>query len=437
MFRPTRLAIALIGLGVVAALLPALISPALWVLWLVFDSILLLAFLFDVLAAPNGHGAKAVLKGPDILYLANPSECSVQLRLPRNRSTLPLTVRLQYEADFEIATPNQMQIKSGRGQFSFSLCPQRRGLIQFVALWYRLPGPLRLTERFRHVELNRDIAVVPNINIIKKAALRMASSKMLMAGLKRQRFVGDGSEFESLREYQPGYDHRAIDWKVSARQRKLLVREFEAERNMRIVLAFDTGRLMSQPIGELPKLDHAISAGLMLALLSLKQGDRVGMMGFDEEVGLYLSPQGGLRTLEQLLTHSGKLRYSQTDTNFTKGLAELNAKMRRRAIIVVLTDFHDTITAEQMVGNLGQLAKRHLVIFVSLRDPELLRLAACTPASPIELNRAVVATDLVRDRDIVLQRLRRLGIFCIDAKPEEISVQLLNRYLDVKRRGLA
>ncbi|MDX9724171.1 MAG: DUF58 domain-containing protein, partial [Myxococcota bacterium] len=112
-------------------------------------------------------------------------------------------------------------------------------------------------------------------------------------------------------------------------------------------------------------------------------------------------------------------------------------RLRRRAIVVLLTDFADTVSAETLVRNLGQLSRRHLVIFVSVRDPALGTVVQREPGSLVELNESVLAEDVLRDRDVVMQRLRRHGVFCIDASPEEITVQLINRYLEVKRRGLA
>lgn len=310
-------------------------------------------------------------------------------------------------------------------------------MVRCKAVWLRWAGPLGLLARVQRVDLERaETPVVPDIVAVREAALRLSRNRNFLAGLKRQRYIGDGSEFESLKEFQPGYDHRAIDWKSSARQRKLLVRQMEAERNHRIVLAFDTGYLMSQPLDGKPRLDHAIDAALLLALLSLRGGDRVGVFGFDQEVRLWLEPQPGMPTLQRIMQQSALLDYHSHETNFTRGLAELGARLRRRALIVVLTDFADTVTAEQMVENLGHLARRHVIVFVALRDRRLAAVGRQEPTSFDALNRAVVADDLGRDREIVLTSLRRHGIFCIDALPEEVTVQLLNRYLEIKRRGV-
>jgi uncharacterized protein (DUF58 family) len=225
-----------------------------------------------------------------------------------------------------------------------------------------------------------------------------------------------------------------MDWKSSARHRKLLVQNFRAERNHQVVLAVDTGHLMAEPLEGVPRLDHAINSALLLAYFGLRTGDRVGLYGFDAEVRSWTEPQGGLAAFHRLQAASTALEYGAAETNFTLGLAELSARLRRRSLVIVLTDFVDVVSAELMIENLDRLGRRHLVVFVTLRDPGLARVAAAPPATSLSLYRAVVAADLERERELVLRRLRRLGIATIDAAPAEVSLQLLNRYLDIKRR---
>ncbi len=168
------------------------------------------------------------------------------------------------------------------------ITPIRRGEITVERIWLRWKGPLRLTRWHHVIECDRVIKVVPNVRAVRVAALRYFSAREFLAGLKVEHYIGDGSEFESLREYMPGLDHRAIDWKVSARYKKLLCHNFRAERNHQVIVAFDTGHLISEPLGDIPKLDHAINAGLLLSYFCLRTGDRVGLFGFDSRVRGFL-----------------------------------------------------------------------------------------------------------------------------------------------------
>jgi uncharacterized protein (DUF58 family) len=234
----------------------------------------------------------------------------------------------------------------------------------------------------------------------------------------------------------PGLDHRAIDWKASAHHVKLIAREYRSERNHQVIIAFDTGHLMAERLEGVPRLDHGINAGLLLTWAALKTGDRVGLFGFDEEVRLYSEPRGGMPSFAALQRQSAGLDYSTGETNFTLGLMSLSRRLKRRTLVVIFTDFVDTVTAELMVENLTRLATRHLVLCITLTDPDLRTAAEEAPVNAESLSRAVVAADLVREREVVLMRLRRLGIHCIDVAAASVNSELINRYLEIKRREL-
>jgi uncharacterized protein (DUF58 family) len=291
-------------------------------------------------------------------------------------------------------------------------------------------------------EAGLEVRVIPDVRSVREAAIRWLASREFVSGLKTARATGDGSEFSALRDHVPGMDPRAIHWKASARHRRLLGQEFRAERNHQVVLCVDTGRLLREPLGRLgvgagiPRLDHAVNAALLLAYVSLRAGDRVGLFAFDERARAFVEPQGGLRAFPRIQAACAGLEYSTAETNFTLGLADLATRLRRRSLVVLLTEFVDAVSAELMVESLARLSRRHLVLFVALRDPGLDRTAAAPPSSLDALYRAVVAGDLARDRDAVLARVRRLGVHVVDAPPERVSARLVERYLEVHRREL-
>ena len=231
-------------------------------------------------------------------------------------------------------------------------------------------------------------------------------------------------------------DSRFIDWKHSARHMKLLSKEFRTERNHQVVFAFDTGYLMCEPLDGMPRLDHAINAGLLLAWISLRNGDLVASFGFDAAVRSYLQPVRGMSGFSQIQRTAAGLDYHHTETNFTLGLAELNLRLRRRALVVLFTDFVDTVTAELLVESLQRVAHRHVIIFVTMRDSLLEQTVEAPPAGFETVAQAVIAQDLLRDRRVVLQKLERLGVHCLDVPTRGLSTGLINRYLLIKQRGL-
>jgi uncharacterized protein (DUF58 family) len=193
---------------------------------------------------------------------------------------------------------------------------------------------------------------------------------------------------------------------------------------------------MGEPVEGIPRLDHALGSGLLLARVALGAGDLVGVYSFDSRIRFYAPPVRGTQTFRRLQEASAEFRYSTEETNFTLGMAELQARLPRRSLIVLFTDFVDTITAELLLENVRRLANRHLLIFVTVRDNLLAEVFDGYPADRRQIARAVLADDFRRDRGVVLEKLERLGIHCIDLPPEAVPVALLNRYLIVKQRGL-
>jgi uncharacterized protein (DUF58 family) len=435
--RPTLRLVLLSTAGLPVALATAVVSEQLWPAWLGYVvALLLLAGTDGLLAMPRRRLAIST-EVPDVVYMGETDPLVVALDAARWRRPARVEVLVDLGRDLEPAPARSVEVPArGSARVELELRPLRRGTAQIETVWARWRGPFGLMRRTARLSVGATVGVVPNVRAVRAAALRFFSNRDFLSGLKVEHYVGDGSEFESLREYMPGLDHRAIDWKASARHRKLLSQDFRAERNHQIILTIDTGHLMSEPLAGVPRLDHAINAGLLLSYFSLRTGDRVGLYGFDDQARVFAEPAGGMGAFARLQRLTADLDYGRAETNFTLGLATLATRLRRRSLIVFLTEFVDTITAELMLENVSRLSSKHLVVFVALRDPSLGDIASIEPRSVGDLHRAVVAGDFTREREAVLGRLRRMGVHCLDVPPDKLSMGLLNRYLDIVRREL-
>jgi len=435
--RPTPRGVALVAAGFPVALLPALVHPRLWPAWLGFLALTGLLLGLDALLLLPARHLAAEARVPQTLYIGEEGRGTLALSAGPAGAGLVLGVRCELSPGLEPLPERRAALDpGGRAEVDLPLRARRRGTLPVEEAWLRWGGPLGLLEAWKRVPLGRAVAVVPNVRAARDAALRFFGPRQFQSGLQVERYLGDGSEFESLREWAPGHDARALSWKASARHRRLLVQEYRAERNHHVVLALDTGRLMGQPLDGVPRLDHAVGAGLLLSWVSLRLGDRVGLFGFDEKVRAFAAPQGGLHAFPRLQQLSAQLEASPGETNFTLGLSELAARLRRRSLVVVMTEFVDTVTAELMIENLARLARKQLVVFVALRDQALRRTALRRPDRLSDVFRSAVASDLERERERVLLRLGRLGIRCVDAPPGAAAAELVSRYLDIKRREL-
>src|SRR6185436_7021315 len=225
---------------------------------------------------------------------------------------------------------------------------------------------------------------------IERYAQRLFS-RTFVHGLKPMRDRGDGSEFDALAKFEAGMDPRLVDWKQSARHMNLLAKEVRAERNHQLVFAVDTGRQMCEPIGGVPRVDCALNAALLLAYVGLKLGDRVSFFGFDARPHLATGFVAGPSAFAHLQALTAKIDYSTDETNFTLGLSTLAERLKRRSMVVVFTDFTDTISAELMVENVARLTRRHMIVFVTFRDEELESMRAARPQTPGDVSRAVIA----------------------------------------------
>jgi uncharacterized protein (DUF58 family) len=444
--RPTLRCLLVFLAGIPISLGAVTIHPRLWTVWITYlGAAVTLAGLDALLALPR-RKLRVTASVPAQVFIGETGTATIDLVAGRRGGTLEILAEL--DDDLAPQPPIQAVLRAdgagpagkgpraARARVSLTLAPRRRGDHALRTVHARWTGPLGLLERRIAAPIDQRVGVVPNLGAVRAVALRMFSDHSFMAGLKVEKFIGDGSEFEALREYVPGLDHRAIDWKSSARHRKLLCQEFRAERNHQVVLAVDAGQLMSEPVGGVPKLDHAINAAILLGWFCLRTGDRVGLLGFDERVRQWAEPAGGMHTFARLQAMSAEIDYRRVETNYTLTLAELSTRLRRRSLVVLFTDFLDTVTAELMIDNVTRLARRHLVLFVAVRDPSLETRALARPRSLGTLHQAVVAGDFARERAVVLERLRRVGAHCIDTAPASFSMALVNRYLDIKRREL-
>lgn len=433
MILPTPRAVGLAALGAGVALIAAAMTPELWILGpLGGAGVLALTVMDGLLAAPRGRAA-LTLDAPDTAFMGAADDVTLVLRFTGARVPHWVDAAPQTSENLTLSPAHvRARVRDGATQLRFTLTPQRRGAGMIEAFWLRWRGPLGLALRQTVARQDHAVAITPDIRSVRKEAIRLFS-RTASFGEKIQLDRADGSEFEALRDFAPGMDRRAIDWKQSARHQALLAKEFRAERNHTIMLALDTGRLMSAQADGAPRIDRALNAALLLAYASLKLGDRVGLFGFDARPHLATGAVTGARSFPVLQRLSAQLDYSANETNFTLGLTQLAASLDRRALVVVFTDFADSTSAELMVENVSRLIARHRVLFVTFQDDALETTRRAAPETTDAVARAVIADTLLTERDVVLSRLKRLGVEVVEAPAARLGPALLNRYLALKR----
>lgn len=430
---PTARMIGVALLGVPLALLAAMFAPGLWLIGGAWMMIAIGLFLLDTMISAGPSQLSFAAKMPGTIGVARAEPASVRLMFEG-----PAPSAVEFAVDTgrliePVPARQQMAVAGNAAQMDFALRPLRRGESFVETLWARWQGPLGLVWKQRRHALHEKVAIIPNIASIKEEARRLFERESGQMGMRAQLRTGEGTEFNALKEFEPGMDRRMIDWKQTAKHGRLLAREFKVEENLHIVFALDTGRLMCEPLNGLPRIDRAIQAMLLLSYVALRLGDRVGIFAFDEKPRIASRTVAGPNAFAALQYVASQVDYSTAETNFTLGLTQLSGELERRAVIVVFTDFSDTTSAELMLENVKRLLARHLVLFVAFRDEELEAMARAEPVEPADVSRAVLADGMLRERSLVTTRLKRLGVNVIDVPVDRISAGLLDAYLSVKR----
>jgi len=437
MVIPTKRLLLILLLGLPLSLFPLFHDDIGISLWLVGLGLILILLIGEYSMFPKAKEFTCSLEASVVYYTDGAEPIQVFVEVPGQLPIRAAYIFVVIDGPMDIEIPNKpVSLKLGSNSFSYPLKPLRRGVIEFQEIRLRLLGYLGLWWFQYHLPLNQKAKIVPNLKAVGKHALRFFSDPQFRAGLKVEKHRGEGSEFDSLREYLPGYDTRSIDWKASARRCKMYSREFRAERNHQVVLALDCGRLMAAEINGITKMDYAINSLLLLAYFAIKSGDQVGFMSFADKVTHYLKPQGNVATLDRISHECESIDYQFQETNFVIGMEYFLAQQKKRCLAIILTDFIDTISSELLKDYVGLLAKRHLVLFVALRDPFLDANLKPTPETLSDLHRQVSSYHLKDERFKLFAELRRLGIHCLDLLPHEVSIPLLNRYLEIRRREM-
>ena len=436
MIYPTRRTILIAAAIGPAALVVGLMAPAYWTGGLALLALLLALAAVDVVAGTGTRSAEVACEGPRSAGVGETFAVTARARF-RGRS--PSGVEFALGVSGPVAAPFGLLAKGerekGASAAAVALKAERRGTARLDCVWIRWTGPLGLIWKQRQLAVGQPILITPSIRSVGDKTVLLLNQET-MHGVKAQLQIGEGAEFEALADYRQGMDRRAIDWKTSARHTRLVAKEYRTERNNNIVMALDAGRAMCEPIGGVPRLDRAASAALLTAFVALRDGDRVGFFAFDSRPRASSQPVSGARAFALLQRVAAGIDYSPSETNYTLGIATLASELSRRSLIILFTEFADTISAELMLSAVGTLLKRHLVLFVVLKDEELESFAGAEPVAADDISRAVTAASLLRERRLVITRLRHLGVHVVEAPAAEAGPAVVGAYLDFKRRSL-
>lgn len=435
MTLPTRraaLALAVIApAGVLGYLSPAALDAV-----LLLDALVALLVLVDARLAADPRALAVERQAPAAFSRGRPADVAYRWRNRAGR-TARLVVREARPTMLGAPPPARVVAIPPRGDATetFRLTPPRRGAETGGWLAVRSLGPLGFGQRQARLDLPWEATVFPTLPETRLKASVAAAVRRREAGLSAQRQRGEGRVFESLREWVPGDDTRIIDWKATARRRKLIARAYEVERRQHVLLLLDAGRLLTAEVDGTPRLEYAVDAAVSLALTAVHHDDNVGILVFADTVRHYVAPQRGRRALRQVLDVLARVEPAMVEPDYPGAFRFLSVHNRRRALAVLFTDVIDRAASGALVANVATLRPRHLPLAVTLRDPGLDAAALVRPRDSAQAYRKAAAEELLRARDDALAVMRRSGVVVLDVPPGRAGPAVVDRYLDLKRKG--
>ncbi|WP_437907811.1 DUF58 domain-containing protein [Sorangium sp. So ce327] len=421
------LAIVPLGLAVATLvdrtlLLPMLAADAGIALWAAIDALLARRPLVTV----KRHA-------PAVLSIGRPNLITLEIRsLSRRKLSIEVADDL-----FDHAESDDLPVKlelppRERATARYHVRPTRRGAHTIGDHHVRYLSPFGLWIRQVTVPAETPVKVYPDVQAVRTFEL-MARQDRDPSALRASRKRGGESEFERLREYRRGDEFRSIDWKATARQKKIISREYQLESNQNLLFLLDAGRLMTAQTQGLSLFDHALNASLMLSHVAARGGDRVGLLAFADGIKSYAPPVSGAGAAKHVLSAGYDLYPELVETNYGAAFQHVGLRVRKRSLIVLFTQVVDDVAASELLRLMRGVMPRHLPLMVLLRDVEIDALVEGGDADPYTRG---AAAELSSFRDRLVRDLKNQGALVLDVAPGQLTGQLINRYLEIKARHL-
>lgn len=414
-FVPACFVVALIVLGV----FPLLVGADVWYLF-----------------GGRNPGIDATREVADHLSNGDPNvvRISVQSQLPY-RTTLRIIDELPVQFQSR-HTDWHLTLDTGATEhFSYEVRPVERGAYAFGAVHVFAPGPLKLVSRRFSFAANREVKVYPSYLQLRRYAFLAFDQRLKMPGTKRMRRLGHTTEFEHIKEYVPGDDARTINWKATARTGTAMVNQYRDERAQPVYCLIDKGRLMQMPFEGMTLLDYAINASLVMSYIAVRKEDNAGILTFAENTDDFVL--AGRRN-NQMYRISEALYRQETDfleADFERLYVSVTRMIRQRSLLLVFTNFESISGLKRQLPYFVKLAEKHLVVLIFFRNTELRGMIEGRALTVRHIYHQTIAELMQEEKEGMLALIRQHGMIGLLTTPQELTVDTINKYLELKARG--
>jgi uncharacterized protein (DUF58 family) len=342
--------------------------------------------------------------------------------------------------------PHQFQVRDfnysvsipvgGKHVINYLLRPVKRGEYNFGGLNIYLSSQIGLVKRRFIFDQKKTVPVYPSFIQMHKYELLAISNTLQEAGIKKLRKVGQSMEFEKIREYVMGDDPRSINWRATARKSELMVNHFQDEKSQQVYCVIDKGRTMQLPFEGLSLLDYAINASLVVLNIALRKEDKAGLVTFSDKIGSILQAdrkRSQIKTILEVL-YNQKTKYQESD--FEMLYAQVRHHIHQRALLILFSNFGSLSALYRQMPYLRKLAKSHLLVVIFFEDTELDKLLQSQPADTENVFIKTIAEQFMYEKKQMVKELESVGIHAILTPPANLTVNVINKYLELKARRL-
>ena len=425
-------------IGIIALFCCAFIFPVLYsATWYLFF-ILLVFFGLDILilfSSKNGIDAERIT--PEKLSNGDENQIIVTIK---NYYTFAIAVKVIDEIPFQFQVRNfeiNRKIKNAsQDEFQYKLRPTERGEYFFGNLNIYVSSPLRLISKRYKFGYDQMVPTYPSYIQLRKYDLIAFSNNLFQYGIKKIRRIGHTMEFEQIKEYVPGDDIRTLNWKATAKKNSLMVNQFQDEKSQNIYMVIDKGRVMKMPFNGMSLLDYAINATLVLSNVILKKQDKAGMFSFSKKVENRVVAEKRTSQMQKILESLYNVKTNFFESDYSRLYVDIKKHINQRSLIILYTNFETMDGLHRQLPYLKGIAKSHLLVVVFFQNTELHQITNKKSDTIQDVYDKVIAEKFLFEKKLIVTELKKYGIHSVLTQPENLTLDTINKYLEIKARGI-
>lgn len=425
--------IGIIGLFICAFIFPNMYN-AVWLLVLALVTFLGLDILLLYLSRT---GLEAERITPEKLSNGDLNPITISLK---NHYTFPISVKIIDEIPFQFQIRDfkiKKTIKAAtQKEVGYDLRPTERGEYHFGSLNIYVSSPLRLISRRFSFDNNQMVPTYPSYIQLRKYDLIAFSNNLFQYGIKKIRRIGHTMEFEQIKEYVQGDDLRTLNWKATAKRNSLMVNQFQDEKSQSVYMAIDKGRVMQMPFDGLSLLDYAINSSLVLSNVILKKQDKAGLFSFSKKVENRVFAERRASQMQKILETLYNVKTDFFESDYSRLYVDIKKNINQRSLIILYTNFETMDGLNRQLPYLKGIAKSHLLVVVFFSNTELNSIINKKTATIQEVYDKVIAEKFMFEKRLIVNELKKYGIHSVLTQPENLTLDAINKYLEIKSRGI-